>query len=116
MIVLNSQSKYIVCAMLSMFGISAAFVIIPCLTEIIESVSQEGYDQASLAKVTIGIYTQLTFIGASLGSCLSTLMFDHFGFVMSNSIGAAYLIIFITSYFCFCGMCTVFEMKAKPED
>lgn len=110
-IVIDQKSFAIVVVMLFIFGVSAALCNIPCLSEIIESAWQEDYDEESLSNVISGIYTQLAFIGSSIGSIVSSYLDDEYGFIVSQSIFSTYLLLFILSYFFFCGMCSVFVME-----
>ena len=83
MIVVDHKSFTIVVVMLFLFGISMSLINIPCLSEIIESAWQEDYDEEVLTNTISGIYTQLAFIGSSVGSIMSSYLCDEFGFVIS---------------------------------
>jgi hypothetical protein len=102
---------------LCLLGLSAGFVSIPVLPEMLESVEQDAkladqFDLDAVENIISGLFVSFQSIGEAAGPLISSALTDAYGFTISQEIYVIYLFTFTTLYFFMCG---TFSMCAKAS-
>ena len=89
-------------------GLSASFIAIPCLPEILDSIEEDPklnhlYDREILHGVVTGLFVCLQSVGEMLGPVLGSSLAEKYGFTKAQNICALFCYSFSLSYFLSCG-------------
>ena len=101
-------------------GLSASFIAIPCLPEIIDSIEEDKklnqlYDREILHGVVTGLFVMLQCLGEMIGPVLGSSLAETYGFANAQNLCAAFLFVFSITYFISCGNIQMFKRVQKEQ-